>query len=527
MERVYLNDWLYNAGIVGFLRIMTSNGSVKDQLIKIGENYIEFDRGILNGFSKKYFDFTFNRYGRYDRVIKSLTQYLEDLKNADDTPQNILEKVNNILRNFEKLKENIEIPSKGEITKYPEKLEDVLEAMINDMKINYKDYWESDVQIYLRRFYGQKSFLGRTVKTDRFEKFLTDFEEKILNDEIEYDKTYKCIVCGDRRAKKDTMFDTGISPFYGLNKDSSNFSWNFNPKLPICEICEIVYLCYFAGLTPFTQGNKSTYYFVNRDTSVEDLYKANNLLQELLNSDIKDNFLIEFFTQLILETERIKAEYTLQNIAVIELDIENPVFPKVYSFNISKEKARYIKDNHNELKGISKSLYRIKNETKFLISEIIEMIVNNNLNYTYLNNLLRIYLTSEKSELYEIFFNLYTLQELNKLIYRFQKMSYRRDIMREEELWQIFYKGKELSKKLKDAKAENKISSIAYKLLNALKVGDINQFMDTIIRTYMTYEMEIPSIFTKAINDKEIFYPMGYSFLNGLLEKWKEEKQNG
>jgi len=29
------------------------------------------------------------------------------------------------------------------------------------------------------------------------------------------------------------------------------------------------------------------------------------------------------------------------------------------------------------------------------------------------------------------------------------------------------------------------------------------------------------------MEDKEIFYPVGYSFLNGLLERKKEEKQNG
>jgi CRISPR-associated protein Cst1 len=79
---------------------------------------------------------------------------------------------------------------------------------------------------------------------------------------------------------------------------------------------------------------------------------------------------------------------------------------------------------------------------------------------------------------------------------------------------------------LKNANAENKITSIAYKLLNALKVGDVNQFMDTIMRIYLSYEIEIPSTFVKMMGDKEIFFPVGYSFLNGLLEREKEGNIN-
>lgn len=94
------------------------------------------------------------------------------------------------------------------------------------------------------------------------------------------------------------------------------------------------------------------------------------------------------------------------------------------------------------------------------------------------------------------------------------------------ELWFIYNRGNELAKKLKNKKAENKIPSISYKLLNALRVGNINSFMDILIRTHMAYNEEIPSTFTKAISDKNLFYPLGYSFLNGFLGKEKEEVKN-
>lgn len=37
-ERVYLRDWLYNAGIDGFIRIFEYNG--KKDKVTIGDNYI-------------------------------------------------------------------------------------------------------------------------------------------------------------------------------------------------------------------------------------------------------------------------------------------------------------------------------------------------------------------------------------------------------------------------------------------------------------------------------------------------------
>ena len=42
--KVYLNDWFYNAGIVGFLRILEDN---EDEFAIRKNNYIEFDTESL------------------------------------------------------------------------------------------------------------------------------------------------------------------------------------------------------------------------------------------------------------------------------------------------------------------------------------------------------------------------------------------------------------------------------------------------------------------------------------------------
>ena len=65
MERVYLHDWFYNAGIVGLLRALGGERVSGDELldfsgrrvegVRIGENFIEVDRGLFDNFGFKYY----------------------------------------------------------------------------------------------------------------------------------------------------------------------------------------------------------------------------------------------------------------------------------------------------------------------------------------------------------------------------------------------------------------------------------------------------------------------------------------
>ncbi|MGC9188850.1 MAG: type I-B CRISPR-associated protein Cas8b1/Cst1, partial [Sulfurihydrogenibium sp.] len=551
MEKVYLGDWLYNAGILGFLRILNTNTklweietvgdkkiieSSNESILKFGDNYIEFDRKIFEGFAKNFFDYAFQQYGKYDRYLKLFNEYLEKIN--QNIPASELESIykdlDEKIKGYSLLKNKIEEsglkkPDKKEIKKDKNLLVSYLETIIKTMENNRDEFWESDVQTYLRNLLGQKSFLNKSVVKDRYKKFCEDFEEPLKSGNIDKDKKYYCISCNERVAKKDVNFDTGISLFYGLNSDASNFVWNFNTKLPLCEICEIVYFCYFAGITPVRKNNRTVYYFVNSDSSVVDLVSENNILSEILNQNPQENPFLRFFTEYILEASYQKAKFKLQNIAILEIDITNTIMPKVYSFNVSREKAEFIKNQKNNLKEFSKSFYQIKDEKISVLPEILSLILENKLYFNYLNKLTRIYiLNDEKTNLTP-----YRFQQLNLIISDFiKKVGGINMSVSENEMWTVYYKGKELAETLKKKNAENKIQSISYKLLNYLRIGNTNQFMNTLIRTYMAYGEEIPSSFIKALQNKENFYSLGYSFLNGFLSgnvenKNSEVKENG
>lgn len=50
-HKIYLRDWYFNAGIIGFLTI-AADGKGLDGIssLAVGKNYIEFDNDIFDGF---------------------------------------------------------------------------------------------------------------------------------------------------------------------------------------------------------------------------------------------------------------------------------------------------------------------------------------------------------------------------------------------------------------------------------------------------------------------------------------------
>ncbi|MGB4608156.1 MAG: hypothetical protein WBI62_06650 [Sedimentibacter sp.] len=49
--RLYLDDWLFNSGLVGFYNILKKS----EDRVTVGENYLEFDIEVLDKFDEKYF----------------------------------------------------------------------------------------------------------------------------------------------------------------------------------------------------------------------------------------------------------------------------------------------------------------------------------------------------------------------------------------------------------------------------------------------------------------------------------------
>lgn len=53
IKRLYLGNWLYNAGLLGFYRMLKK----ANKEVNYRDNYIEFDTEVLNYFQFDYFNY--------------------------------------------------------------------------------------------------------------------------------------------------------------------------------------------------------------------------------------------------------------------------------------------------------------------------------------------------------------------------------------------------------------------------------------------------------------------------------------
>lgn len=546
--KIELNSWLYNAGILGLIRILSwpDEDKINDN-IKIYENTIEFDRNLLDGFTDKFFEYAFKFHGKYDSIKSTIdeikiaiekndfnviSKYVKNTSKEDQNTEKIAKSVIDIVKKkwsgktYERFFTfNADI--KNEVKDFNGLLF-ILRELLKILEDNREAFVEKEVQTFLSDF-GGASFLNQvSVKENQKNKFKQDFENPIIKTSNLLDKKFNCIIC-DNKSKKDTIFNTGLISYLGLNKDSVNFVWKFNPKLPLCEICELIYFCVWAG---YTRGfENKNFLFVNDDSSVENLINKNNLLRNLLKKNKKENILTEYFYELLLREEQQLSKFRLQNLHVIEINLSNSTFPKIYSFHISRPQAEYIKKNINFLREIANKRYKIKDTSVSIIHEFFNLFFERTLTYDYLAKLLKFYIQARGKESSNIgvYFNIYDLKIINILIFNYlTHVKQLKSInMETKQIWTIYHYGSELKQILKSKNAENKINGIAYRLLNAVRSNDQSTFMNLLLRLYIGYDRAVPGILTKALESTENFEAIGYSYINGLLgEPYNKDEKN-
>lgn len=180
--KIYKRDWFYNAGIIGFLRILEHN---QDQFAKMKENYVEFDTEDLRQFAKYYFQYFFDSYNvalktekKMEKSFRNIINNL-DKKEKDKAMQEKIKSekkyiklvIKNQLDKIKKIDEGIyqkmlekynqidEIKTKEDI----EKLENIQQELMKNLsidKINKRLTMNLFKSILSKNYFGQPSFLN-------------------------------------------------------------------------------------------------------------------------------------------------------------------------------------------------------------------------------------------------------------------------------------------------------------------------------------------------------------------------------
>lgn len=538
-HRVYMRDWYFNAGIVGFLRVI-SNDAMPDDLkkiegLEIGDNYIEFEDYLLEGFIDKFIRMAFSMLKDLSIYSRKLNIVQKDISGDKSGKLTVKKACGSFSSSYEKfnkviLKQNFEESS--DLSELSNKLNHSLDQMTSlDVEIIYDELIRTDEgKEYIDWFINGWQLKGITSSAN-LEKYAEevgqfDYSKELKNNDI-------CLSCQKR--KSEFEFNNSISNVIGFNKDNTNWIWGFkSSKTRLCGICSLIYTSAFLSMVKvhryINENAVDCFYFINRNSDMEVLYKSSALFRTISKSSDRNKPFILIIKDTIFKVLEEQAKTVDENINFIEM-AENPVLAgqsskgyNIYNYSITPDLASFLK---NQVNSIPQGFYKTREGSYSIDDELIQKSINYTLGYSDIDRYFSYYVRDGIISAYNIYqVNSFIFSYINQVIQSGGEMEDRKNVINK-----AFYNGKELADLLKLNKRENQIDGIVYGLLNDLKISDKEKFLDKYIRLMMSHKMELKFGSNNEMADTDSFLQFGYSFINGLLsnhgKKIEKENTNG
>ncbi|EAF9300866.1 type I-B CRISPR-associated protein Cas8b1/Cst1 [Listeria monocytogenes] len=549
------NDWLINAGLVGFLNIVGKDN------VKIDGQSIYFTADLLEDFETKYFNFFIQEY-KETLAWSKIVSYKEAMERFradgfasfdEDALNNLNKYVKNVVKFYLKKANYIKvfplINSDANVNKWLENL--------NTINLTKKQKWEEvkpDIvekveQIYTQldviidfctsekglRYLGAKNLIYSVInkgwsgvsflfKQTKFIDPYLDYKTTFVDPVIEHLDTdlskakYNCFNCNQpiKNLKLDLSFMNEVG--FDTARKTSHV-WDFNNDVATCPICRLVYSCVPAGFT-YVYGEGM---FVNDSYGVNELHHVNERMRKSILRFNKDGINSTNTYQALVESITSEHEnnrrYELADIQLIRYENEH------YHFNLLSKKMLHIMNDSKEiLKSLIRCGYNEGNLNINLYKEVIQHLMNNENLFTLIHKLI-FYKQSSVNGLYYNMWNVSGVLEINtKFLKEIEVMTN----IEERDLTNAQKSGGDFKQAYVDKNSENKVSSITYKLLNALKLNDKNGFMDILLNSYSYLGKPAPTVFMSSFSSKETFKSIGYAFMIGVsANKTKSKNKDG
>ncbi len=555
--KLLIGDFLKNAGLVGLKYLLDASDAEEEIDYGIAEDKqgLWLDRQfVVNAdWTDMYFKAFVKRYGEltnYQLVLDKIGDILEkagqpewDKKTCKEDLKFINEKLlsKSYQSGFANIKDHIENPDVYELLK-SHKLKENMEkeelcARLQQLMIFLQQplcketfSMKSIIYNYINRFWDGKSFLLRAnASKDMKSVFDVDFSEPFRRYAAADHKKAKdmCIDCaGKIDAKEKVSIAFMKDQADDLTRKRSAF-WNCKVDAYLCPACAFVY-----SLAPlgFTLAGR-TFVFVNMNQNIDLLLRANSSDGKMaidLKREEKERYaswIARTINLLLQEKDR-----ELGNIQVIARGMGES---DRYTFDvISKDILKLLNDKsiRNDLEQLGRYPYVKTGREYWNVHEtVILNLLRYHNQYEVIGKLLKMALEGE-GFLFKASF-VYDVQLRSSLARKKDKtMNTGGEVMNR---YAVRERGYELRNALLGAKGTSDnvcIRGTIYQLLNALSVGNVEHFMEVIMRVYCSTRLQVPDAFIEFLKDRDTFTEYGYAFLLGLqgshYEK-KEEKVNG
>ena len=555
--KLLIGDFLKNAGLVGLKYLLDASDAEEEIDYGITEDkqglWLERQFAVNADWTDMYFKAFVKRYGEltnYQVILDKIGDILEkagqpewDKKACKEDLKFINEKMlsNSYQSGFANMKDQIENPDVYELLK-SHKLKENMEkeelcARLQQLMIFLQQplcketfSMKSIIYNYINRFWDGKSFLLRAnASKDMKSVFDVDFSEPFRRYAAADHKKAKdmCIDCaGKIDAKEKVSIAFMKDQADDLTRKRSAF-WNCKVDAYLCPACAFVY-----SLAPlgFTLAGR-TFVFVNMNQNIDLLLRANSSDGKMaidLKREEKERYaswIARTINLLLQEKDR-----ELGNIQVIARGMGES---DRYTFDvISKDILKLLNDKsiRNDLEQLGRYPYVKTGREYWNVHEtVILNLLRYHNQYEVIGKLLKMALEGE-GFLFKASF-VYDIQLRSSLARKKDKtMNTGGEVMNR---YAVRERGYELRNALLGAKGTSDnvcIRGTIYQLLNALSVGNVEHFMEVIMRVYCSTRLQVPDAFIEFLKDRDTFTEYGYAFLLGLqgshYEK-KEEKVNG
>lgn len=556
MDRIVINlgDFLKNAGIVGLNYILEDvicaekdkdYGYTSDrQAIWLSRDFAldcDWTDIYFKAFTKYY-----RNYSVYQAVIDGINSILAviendnfKLKDTKDKLKFINDKLlsNSYKSGFASVKDKLDVTQPYEDLQ-AQKLKDTMDVQeakrrLEELLLFLKQpiceetfVMKSALYNYINRFWDGKCFLLRANAAKNMrEVFEADFAVP-LREYIEktHDKGKDiCIDCGNLISGKEKVSIAFMKDMADdLSRKRSAF-WNCKVDAFLCPVCAYIYA--LAPLGFLIIGRR--YVFMNISSDIDNLLAANNKYGHESIESQKDTEKEERYSSWIARTINIllgiKTE-GLSNIQVITRGINDT---DTYTFDvISKDVLSILKDKgiKNSIDLLSKHPY-VKNGSDYI--NVHESVILNILRYRSQYDLLNVLLKTaiETNGVVYTATKVYDVQ-LRTNVYKIKSEERKESIMMKRN--DVTNQGYKLRKNLLLAKGTTDDSCLRgtmYQLLNALSVGNVNRFMEIVLRVYCSTKLQAPNEFVECLGDRDKFKEYGYAFILGFQGSYCEKKE--
>ena len=571
-----LKDWLFNAGLLGFINILGEEAKSSGELEIDNKNrLIKFSPKVLENFEYKYFDFFIKRYGKtltYGKILE-FEKYIDEFEENGEKIRSInaLKMINDKITFFkakiksESYKKAYDFIEKNgtdkilglekELKKIKEPKENVDEISMENVKNNFKimkeiiDFFKKKITdkdgnvknylaakniayVIINNAWSSVSFLyKKNADKDIYEEYKSYFVEPAL-EYVNADKSkfkYKCAISNmSMKNYKNTLGflnDTG----FDVNRKPSHV-WNFVNDIAVTPLITLIYSCVPAG---FVYGADKGI-FVNANHNIDQLCKINNGIAYNILEDESEEKNINLYKNLLKEIKKEKdnTKYELSDIQIVKFEEGH------YKFTLlSRNILKLLSENKEKLDDLLDKWYLIDKRYFNIYDTTITELLNNQNLFSLINKLC--YYKISKAKLSCKLKNIEDLLKINlDYIRRLKKMDKQEIIEKKEnkktseELTEkdVFYIRRDAmifrEEYIRKSGNDKKIGSLLYRLQNALRINNVDMFMDALISAHAYAGKNISSLFAKALLNDENFQTLGHGFLLGLLGEDKSKNEN-